>query len=358
MGGPGWLPELERLAAEENFSSVLALATEALASASDQRSEALARYYGGQARIRMAMPKRGRAEVLMARAIFERIGDDRMAVECLDWEATALHLGEDRRALPVAQEALRRCRLQCPNAHALHGRIQGHLGAIHIARHDWVNAIRSYEAAESATSGVRDLGRLLRMYNDLCVAHLELGDTRRSVEYGERALAIQSVVRDPASRARLENNLGLALLRHGSLDVAEERLARSLQLCRELGLDVGRAHVLLSVAELHAGRGDLRRSEEVAGEAADLAERLDERMTLAAAMHLMGRIRDGRGDRQGSDCAFARALELLSEAGARERLAECHACYAQVLEDRGDIDAALGHWQQAIGAVRHRGGPT
>jgi tetratricopeptide (TPR) repeat protein len=278
-----------------------------------------------------------------------------MAVDALDWEATSHYLTESAEALPLQLQALRRCRLLRPVAPAIESRIRGHLGAIYTARHEWAEAIKSYEAALAAREGIRDMGRLARMYNDLTLAHLELGEAERALEYARKALAIHSLFRDEASLARVENNVALALMRQGVLDSrAEDHLARSLERCRRLGLETGRSHVLLSLGELHGRRGQFEQADVALAEALELAERLGERMTLASGYQLLGWLRQRRGDHAGVDAAFRRALEILSRLQVRERLAECHVQYAKALEARGDVASAVVHWKQAVKVVRAR----
>jgi tetratricopeptide (TPR) repeat protein len=349
-----FLDELERLTSMEEFTTVYALAADVLALARDPRSEALARVYLGLAQVGVVQTDLAIRNIRRARATFESLGDERMVVECLDWEATALHLNERADALQLEEEALRRCRALRPVPEAVEARIQGHLGAIHTGRHDWAKAIRSYEAALAARERVRDLGRLARMYNDLSIAFLETGDHERSLTYAQKALAIHSMVRDETSIARVENNRGLVLMRHGMLHEAEECLKRSLELCEKLHLERGRSHVLLSLGELCFRLGDFHRAEALLLEAAQLAERLDEPMTLAAAYQWLGWLHAQRGDADGTDAAFQRALALLADGAVGERLAECHVQYGRALEARGDLTGALWHWKQAMGIVHAR----
>lgn len=349
--------EFERIASSHELAALRARAGALLDAPPDARGEAMACYRLAQASITHARPDRGLEQMRAARAIFERLGDERTAVECLDWEATALHLSERPDSLPVQREALRRCRLLRPVPEVLEARIHGHLGAIHIARHEWTQAIEAYQTALEIQDRVRDVGRVVRMYNDLSIAYLELGDAERSVSYARNALAIHRMVHDRASIARVENNLGMALMRQGLLAAAEESLRRSLALCAELNLELGRSHVLLSLGELRIRRGDLDGAERLLHEAADLAGRLQERMTLASAHQWLGWLHTRRGDHEAADGSFHRSLALLAAAGVEERLAECHGQYALALEQRGDLSSANRHWKDAIDAIRSRRPP-
>ena len=347
-----FVDQFELLTSREEFASIYALAADMLALARDPRSEALARFYLGLAYVNVAQTLLGIRNIRRARATFEDLGDERMVVECLDWEATAIYLNEGADALSLEKDALRRCRMLRPVPEATIARIHGHLGAIHIGLHDWANAIRSYEAALASSERIKDLGRLARMYNDLSIAFLETGDEERSLSYARRALAIHSMARDEISIARVENNLGLALMRHGMLAEAEERIRRSLEISERLRLDHGRAHVLLSLGELNIRLGDYAQAFTYLSDAAELARTLDERMTLAVAYQWLGWLHDRSGNDADADSAFLHALTLLSEPTVDERLAECHVQYAHVLESRGDLTGAVSQWKRAMDLVQ------
>jgi tetratricopeptide (TPR) repeat protein len=253
---------------------------------------------------------------------------------------------------PLAQRLLRECLDECrrldPVPVALEVRILGHLGADHVCRQEWEQAVAVYQEAVTLAGPLRDISRLARMYGDLSIAHLELGDLDQARSCAERAIALFEMERDERSITRAENNLGLVLLKLGDLAGATRHLEASLVLSRRLDLRSGQAHVLLSLAELERTRGDLEMSKTRAEEALRAAYEAGEtlsgasaRLELAHALHLMGR--DEECDR-----CMADAIRLLASSGASRRLVEAQAFYAEILEDRGDPGGALAQLKGAI----------
>ncbi len=348
------IDELEQLCLAGDLRSAVDKATGLLEGVHDAWTEAKARFYLGQALVRLSRLALGETHLSRARALFEQLGDQWLAVECLDWEASALYLQEKPEALPLAEEALRRCRGLTPVPVATEVRILGHIAAIHLSRHDSEKAIQVYEAAIDAAGSIRDLSRLARMYSALSVAHRELGNLSHAATYSHKALALATLERDQASVAVSENNLGLVLLQEGQLEAAEGHLRRSLEICDELRLERGKSHVLLSLGELFLLRGGYADAEGYFLEGVALAERLGERMTLALAHQFLGRLAALNGSIERTDDEFGKALALLADLKVPERLMECRTIYATVLEERGDLKSALEQWKMAVSASRPR----
>jgi tetratricopeptide (TPR) repeat protein len=267
-------------------------------------------------------------------------------VDCLDWEAAALHLIEDPAALSTARDALRHCLRLDPPAPATEARILGRLGAIALSHHDWKSAIWYYEAATQRLEPVRDIRLLAHMCNDMTVAYLELGLHERAIQYARRGLGLLRMLDEGAAIARITNNLGLALLRHGRLREAEPPLRRSLRLCHDLQLTAGLGHVLLSLGELEFRRERWSEAELLFARAAKEAESAAEPLTLAAARQWLALTNEARGDRAEADRAFLMAMRELTGQGVGDRLRECRAHYALVLEGRGDVESAVRHWKE------------
>src|SRR4029077_10375790 len=118
-----------------------------------------------------------RLEAALAGA--EQLLDPWLAVECLDWEAGALYVTEDPRALNVAEDALRRCRELNPPLPRTEARILEHIASIHVRNRSTDTAIPYYEAAIKAAGTVRDLSRLARTYHGLRIAFQERGQLDR-----------------------------------------------------------------------------------------------------------------------------------------------------------------------------------
>jgi tetratricopeptide (TPR) repeat protein len=305
-----------------------------------------------EAQIRLANPHPALVELEEARSAFDAAGDQWMVVECTDWISAALHLLEDRSALPVAESNLAACRRLQPANRALEARILGRLGSIHVAQHQWSKAVDRYSQAIEVAGELRDLSRLGKMYSDLGGAYEHLGDLMRARVYSQKAITIHELLNDLLSVARAENNLGLVLIRQGDLEQAREHLDRSLRICEESGVEVGKSYVLLSLAELELNGNDPDRARLRLLQARDVSERNNEQANLGKAHELLGRAAESLGDSAMADWEFVQAISIAERAGLPEPLVGCLAAYAALLEKRGDSQGALEQMKRAITVTR------
>jgi tetratricopeptide (TPR) repeat protein len=349
--------DLEQLALSNDAARLHDAAETKLRAASNPRERAFAHFYLGQAELQLSQPQTALEDFRAARNLFEQLQDPWMAVDCMDWEAGALRALERADALAVAQEALRRCRQLKPRPTATEVRILGHIGSIHVFRHEWTQAIESYEQAIEAAGSVRDLNRVARMYQDLSLAYQEIGDLNQAAAYSHKALALYEMERNRQAVAFAENDLALVLIKQGQLDAADRHLRGSLATFDELGLKQSRSHVLLSFSDLETARGAHDEAEGYAQSAVDAANEVGEEATAALAHQVLGKLATGRADHDRADREFSIALSSLSQLGAGERLLECHVTYADALETRGDHEAAVQHLKAAIALARPQAVP-
>jgi tetratricopeptide (TPR) repeat protein len=339
--------ELQAFCLQQQFASAITLGLEMIRQPMSRRLEAYVRQYLGQALIRSSRPDEGLEHIRRAQALLEVEPDPWLAVECGDWEASALYLKEDSRALAVAERTLELCRTTEPRLPGTEARILEHIASIHVKNHSFERAIDFYEQALRAAGAVRDLPRLGRTYHGLSIAYQQRGDLAKAVEYTHKALALYALEHDTALLARGENELGLLLMRQGQMARAQEAFHSALSRFEAAGTEVAKSHILLSLGELQLRTGHHRDGIETVKKAIDMAKRLDERLAVASGHELMGRLLEKVGRRDLADKEFRLALKLLRVDGARDRLAETHAVYAEVLEARSDNRSASRHWKEA-----------
>jgi tetratricopeptide (TPR) repeat protein len=339
--------ELQALCLQNQFDKAIALGLSVLDQPMASTIEAHVRHYVGQALVRSTRPDEGLDHLRRAQVLLEQEPDPWLAAECADWEACALYLKEDSRALSVAERALKLCRATEPRLPGTEARILEHIATIHVKNHTYDRAIAFYEEALKAAGTMRDLPRLGRTYHGLSIAYQERGDIGRAIEYTHKALALYALERDTALLANGENELGLLLMRQGLMERAEEAFRGSLAHFADAGTERAKSHVLLSLGELQLRTGRPDDGIQTVKEAIDLAKRLDERLAHASGRELLGRLYERADRHQLADKEFGLALRLLKAEGLSDRLAETHASYAEVLEARGDGRGASRHWKQA-----------
>jgi tetratricopeptide (TPR) repeat protein len=346
--------ELQALCLQQQFDKAIALGLPMLEHPIAPSVEAQVRHYVGQALVRSTRPDEGLEHLRRAQDLLEQEPDPWLAVECADWEACALYLKEDSRALAVAGKALELCRATEPRLPGTEARILEHIATIHVKNHTFDRAIAFYEEALETAGAVRDLPRLGRTYHGLSIAYQERGDLTGAIEYTHKALALYALERDTALLARGENELGLLLMRQGQMARAEEAFRTALAHFEEAGTEMAKSHVLNSLGELQLRMGRHDHGIQTVKEAIDLAKRLDERMAQAEGRELLAKLYERVGRHQLADKEFGLALRLLKREGQMDRLAETHASYAEMLEARGNGRRAGTHWKQAANLALKR----
>jgi tetratricopeptide (TPR) repeat protein len=214
------LHRLDELTAARDFRAVLEVGAPLLMKPWSAADLALVRFYLGEAHCRLVEPREALAFLPLAREQFERQKDESLAVEALDWEASAWGLLEDPKAFGLEDEALERCRKLQPRQQQLEARILGHLANMFVVTRSWSLAISHYEAAVAAASAVKDLLQLAKMHHGLGTAYQSSQHPARARAHLDKALALYSIESDSSAVYRVENDLGNLLLREGHLDAA------------------------------------------------------------------------------------------------------------------------------------------
>jgi tetratricopeptide (TPR) repeat protein len=344
--------ELQALCLQQRFDEAIELGLPLLERPLAPRLEARVRHYVGQALVCSMRPDEGLEHLRRAQAVLEIDPDPWLVVECTDWEASALYLNEDPRALSVAERALKLCRATEPRLPGTEARILEHIASIHVKNHSFDRAIAFYEEALRVAGTMRDLPRLGRTYHGLGIAYQERGDIGRAIEYTHKALALYALEHDTYLQANGQNELGLLLMRQGQMERAEEAFRSALAHLGEA--ERTKSHFLLSLGELHLKTGRAAKGILVVKEAIDLAKKLDERLALAAGHALLGQLYEATDNHTLADKEFRFAIKLLSAEGRKDRLAETHAAYAEVLDARGDGRMASRQWKLAANLALQR----
>jgi tetratricopeptide (TPR) repeat protein len=342
------LVQLEHLIATRDFQAVVRLGLTLLNRGWSDDGVALVQFYLGQAYCRLVQPNEALMNLPTARAQFERYGLEWLAVDALDWEASARGLLEDPMAIALANEALERCRRLEPRQNQMEARILGHLAGMYVVAESWALAISYYEAAVEAASAVKDLLQLGKVHHGLGMAYLQLRQPAKARQHIDKALALYSIESDQSAVYRVENDLGDLMLYEGLLDLAEEHFLKAMAGAEQLGMDRrGLGFILVNLGEVNLRKGKLDQARTYLDQAQEAGAAVGERIVLSLAQGLLGRLEEKLGDSRAADDHFAQAIEILNALEMPARLRDCHMEYAQLLDERGDIRTAAHHWRLA-----------
>lgn len=285
--------------------------------------------YVGQLLVRLNRPDEALPHLRLARSLFEAADNPWLAVDTMDWEAGALYLKEDPRALALATEAVRRYGRLAHKLPGTEARLLQHLGAVYIKNGSYQRALACYGDAMRVAGTIRDPARSGRLYHGLSSCHRHFREYAHAVELARRAIALYELEQDQSLMARGENVLGLAWMRQGHLDRAEESIRKAVTRLETAGLERGRSQYLIGLGELRLVQDRVAEALAVATQALTLAERFGETLAISSAHQQLGEIHA----RELADDAFRQALAALPS-GLPERGAEILAARARAAELR------------------------
>jgi len=338
-----WASELERLCDWQRYQEAVEVAQGLLARDSGTSERAVANLFLGRALVHLGQADEALRHLRRAVRLFHGEDDPWSAAEARDWEAGALALKEDPRAVTVSEDALRRYRALEPRRPEVEARMLEHLAAVLSQHGEFAKAHGSYAEALYVAGPVLDLVRLARIYHGMSGCHARLGETRRAIEMASRAVALYAVEHDlrplPAriDLPRIENDLGMLLMLDGQVDRAEELFLSALDRLEEAGMRRLRSYVTLSLADVAQARGRMDDAVELVERAIQQAGESEEPMALAVAHQQLGQVRAARQEHALADAAFDRALAMWTDLGLEAQRDECQAAQQRALEARGDV---------------------
>jgi len=332
--------DLEQLSQRQEHALVAQQAGRLIALGGSDERLAFAHHHAGKATYELGQPADAIPYLREARRRFEELSNPWWAAESMDWEAMALHMLENPKAIRVGRSALRRYRGLEPRRPETEARMLEHLGAICYGRRDYEAGRAYYDAALSVTDGVRDLVRMARAYHGLGMCHHGMRELRQAADLVFKAVTLyeaeQRIAAGPMRMGlpRAENDLGLVLMHMNDGERAEELFEAALAHFAEAGIERLQSHTLLSLGELRQRQGRLDDALAFVVRAIERAAAWNETYALTSGYRQLGELYAERGDHDLADAAFQRALGLLHHAGLEERAQDCMRAYERVLAHR------------------------
>lgn len=259
-------------------------------------------------------------------------------------------IGNIHRAVDYYQEDLSlliRVKINIPGeqetVEAMRSKVLNHLGLAHSDLGEHRKALEYLEKALPIAQELRDRGEEARAYAGFGIANYSLGGYRKAIEYGEKALQIAQELGDREKEASVYGNLGLAYDSLGEYRKAIEHHEKALQIVQELGDREKEGRVYGDLGNEYGSLGKRRKALECNNKALQIAQELGDRKGEGLALGNLG-------NEYGSLGEYNKAIEFLQKSLE----------VAQELDDRGEegkVYGDLGHKYGSLGesnkAIEH-----
>ncbi len=185
---------------------------------------------------------------------------------------------------------------------------------------------------------------------DLAHSYCETGDFEAAIRAGYASLALFSASETAVEIAKLENELALAHLGTGNTKRAAELAASAHRRFADLDDQRLMAHVLDTEAQIEAGRGNWADALRLAQEALALAERSGNQVAAAGALLTMARTYSAVSDGAQAQASYERAAAVCRELNRPALLRRVLTDWADVVAAAGDHEAAFALTREALRA--------
>lgn len=294
--------QLKALCDRHHYEQAREQGEKALAAGLPGRLAAVVRYCLGYALVRLHRPDEALPHLDQAQQLFLTYDDPWYVAETMDWQASALHLFGDGRAIETAREALHQYQALEPRSPDSEAHMLEHLGTFLWSLGDYGSGGRYLEQALHLPGTLHDLLRLGRIYQGLGVCHFELSRRDEGLHLLAQATELIEIEAklDPAETRTflplLRNNHAWLLAQAGELDLAATMIEQALQSLDEPAPQRSRSYLLDTLSEVRLRRGDVPGALRAATEALAHAEKAHDPRAQALALRRLGELHaDWRG---------------------------------------------------------------
>jgi tetratricopeptide (TPR) repeat protein len=190
---------------------------------------------------------------------------------------------------------------------------------------------------------------------NLGLAHVNLGNTRKAIEFYEEALAIHREIGDRRGESNSLGNLGVAYSALGYSRKAIEFYEEALAIDRAIGDRRGEGNDLGNLANSHANLGDTSKAIEFYKQALVIDHEIGDRRGEGNDLGNLGNVYFELGDSHKAIDFFEQALVIDREIGDRggesKTLGNLGSAYAKL----GDMIKAFGFFEQHMAIAREFG---
>ena len=233
------------------------------------------------------------------------------------------------------------------------GKAAGNLGVAHGQLGEMRRAIEYYEQDLAICRETGDRGGEGAALNNLGLAYAALGETRRAIEYYEQRLEIGRETGDRRGDGAALNNLGLAYAALGETRRAIEYCEQQLAIARETGDPWGEGQALGNLGLAYADLGETRRAIEYYEQDLAITRETGDRRSEGQTLGNLGSAYAVLGETRRAIEYFEQRLEIARETG--DRRGEGNALFnrALALDKLGRRDEAIADAHAALEIFEH-----
>jgi diguanylate cyclase (GGDEF)-like protein len=220
------------------------------------------------------------------------------------------------------------------------GRALTVLGACHVARNDFLAALRALLEARAALEGAPP-GDRARALSEAGHVDATLGDPASGIELLTEAHELYDLAGDRDGCATALNRVGIVFFGHGDLDEAQDAYERSLHLQMVDGDPLGVAGLLNNLAKVLTARSEHDAALAHLSDARARFEAADEPLGVAMTVHNEVEVHAARGHHDLAACLLERAIVGYDTAGHVHGACEARTRLGAIRVELGDLDAAL-----------------
>ncbi len=233
------------------------------------------------------------------------------------------------------------------------GRALTLVGVCHVARNDFVAALRALLEALSLLEDAPDVDRA-RALSEAGYVEGSLGDRAAAVERLSEALRLFEAAADVAGRADTLNRIGVTFFASGDLDQAETAYRRSLEL-RTADETLAIAGLQNNLAKVFTTRGDHDAALIALGEARARFEAEGEARGVGMVLHNLAVLESDRGEVSAAVELLRGSIALYDASGHVHGACEARTRLAVALGAGGEVDAAIARADRAHADAESRG---
>jgi len=215
--------------------------------------------------------------------------------------------------------------------------------------------IKWLESQLFASLLLKDRKSECKSFGHLGVAHFELGDTHKSMEFFNKALAIGREIGYRRGECGALVYLGVAYSLSGENDIAIDYYEKSLTISRETEDRRGEGSILNYLAGIYKDMGDYHRAIATYGQALAIGRQIGDKRNEVAVLANLGIVYCNLDDVRKGIKYLEESLNINRRIGDRHQEAGILCSLGNSLKQFGDYDNAVKYYEQGLQSAQESG---